>query len=92
MRALPYSTELALYGPIFGDGHYPYARLKVIRQLQTLCVGTYPRLDDRDVRELSQLSSLKKLILPEGTATPEIIDRLQTALPRCTIVQADADL
>lgn len=92
MRALPYSTKLCLHGATFGDGHYPYARLNAIRQLETLCIETYPRFDEHDVEELSQLSSLKTLVLHEGTATPQLIEQLQTALPHCRIVEDDANL
>jgi hypothetical protein len=92
LRALPYSTTLVLSGPILGDGHYPYARLSAIRQLDTLKVWTMPRLDDRDVQELSQLGGLKKIVLAEGQAYSNLIERLQTALPGCRIVEDDADL
>ncbi len=89
MNALPYSNSLQLSGAVFGDGHYPFAKLRSIRRLETLSVSSTPRMDEQDVQELVQLSNLKKLVLEKSHGDPRLIRQLEQGLPGCTIVDED---
>jgi hypothetical protein len=89
IRDLPYLSKLTISGFLPGD-HFPFATLASIRQLEKLQIDTTPQINDRDIRELSELRGLKKIVVRQGIA-PERLSRLESALPGCKVVDPDED-
>ena len=61
----PYLSTLEISGTFGGNGRFPYSVLRSLPQLTTLKLDSTPRLDGQDVRELSELTGLRSLILDE---------------------------
>jgi len=89
IRDLPYLSKLTVSGFLQGD-RFPFAALASLRQLEILQIDTTPRIDDCDIRELSQLHGLSK-IAANQKITPDRLSRLEAALPGCEIVEVDKE-
>jgi hypothetical protein len=73
---------------------FPYSKLSGVRQLEEIWIDSYWNhyLNDADIRELAQLTQLKKIVLyDKGDHDPGRISQLEKELHGCKIVDSFDD-
>jgi len=83
--------ELFVGVPTPSKKPFKFSVLRAIKRLHTLELIDYGEIEEQDVDELAQLSSLKQLVLYKDDVSPDILSRLEAELPNCQVVDSYDD-
>jgi hypothetical protein len=87
MSVVPHVTHICLQSVPGGNRHFRFSMLRAVPRLETLELREFRSLDDQDIRDLCELPGLKKIVFEKkDDVDPATLDKLQTTLPGCAIV------
>jgi hypothetical protein len=82
---LDYVTKVSIDG--HPRHHFRFSALSSLEHLETLEIWTHPVISEQDVRELARLQQLRKVVIERiDKIAPNVLARLEAALPNCTII------